>query len=55
MTKRERELRRVQDQIIACELCPRLRQHCINIGIVKRRAYREGNVLEPACSLLWRS
>ena len=41
MTKRERELRRVQDQIISCELCPRLRQHCINIGIVKRRAYRQ--------------
>lgn len=41
MTKRERELRCVQEQIIACELCPRLRQHCINIGIVKRRAYRD--------------
>ena len=41
VTKRERDLRRLQDQIIACELCPRLRQHCINIGIVKRRAYRQ--------------
>ena len=41
MTKRERDLHRVQDQIVACELCPRLRQHCINIGVVKRRAYRQ--------------
>ncbi len=34
-------IRQLQNEIAACELCPRLRQHCINIGIVKRRAYRE--------------
>jgi uracil-DNA glycosylase family 4 len=31
----------VRDQIIACELCPRLRQYCQKIGEVRRRAYMD--------------
>jgi uracil-DNA glycosylase family 4 len=31
----------LQDEIVNCRLCPRLREHCANIAIVKRRAYRE--------------
>jgi uracil-DNA glycosylase family 4 len=31
----------LQDRIAACELCPRLREHCAHIAAVKRRAYRD--------------
>ncbi len=31
----------LQDEIVNCRLCPRLRDHCTNIAIVKRRAYRD--------------
>src|SRR5689334_4543654 len=31
----------LQQQIVGCELCPRLREHCIEIATVKRRAYRD--------------
>jgi uracil-DNA glycosylase family 4 len=31
----------LQDRILGCELCPRLRQHCSQIAAVKRRAYRD--------------
>lgn len=31
----------LQDEIIHCELCPRLREHCNRMAAVKRRAYRE--------------
>jgi len=30
-----------QDQIIQCQRCPRLLQHCKSIGIEKRRAYKD--------------
>ena len=33
----------LQDEIVNCRLCPRLREHCANIAIVKRRAYRDWN------------
>jgi uracil-DNA glycosylase family 4 len=32
---------RLQESIASCNRCPRLREHCINIGEVKRAAYRE--------------
>jgi uracil-DNA glycosylase family 4 len=31
----------LQNEIIACTLCPRLREHCAQIARVKRRAYRD--------------
>ncbi|MBI2686225.1 MAG: uracil-DNA glycosylase [Acidobacteria bacterium] len=34
-------LQDLQSQIIACERCPRLREHCQTVARVKRRAYRE--------------
>jgi uracil-DNA glycosylase family 4 len=34
-------LRRVNDAIVSCERCPRLREYCKAIGREKRRAYRE--------------
>jgi uracil-DNA glycosylase len=34
-------LRSVQDEIVACERCPRLRSYCADIGREKRRAYRD--------------
>jgi len=37
----ERQFELLADQIVACELCPRLREHCRNVAQVKRRAYRE--------------
>jgi len=33
-------LAEVHRAIVTCERCPRLRQHCIEIGRIKRRAYR---------------
>lgn len=35
------ELLLLQKQIVACTRCPRLRAHCREIAIVKRRAYRD--------------
>jgi uracil-DNA glycosylase family 4 len=34
-------LDRIQDQIINCTRCPRLREHCAAIAVQKRRAYSE--------------
>jgi uracil-DNA glycosylase family 4 len=31
----------LQNEVVACNLCPRLRAHCIEIARVKRRAYRD--------------
>ncbi len=31
----------LSQRIVACERCPRLRQHCSRIAVVKRRAYRD--------------
>src|SRR6478752_1908565 len=36
-----RDLVVIQREIIECELCPRLREYCREIGQVKRRAYRD--------------
>jgi uracil-DNA glycosylase len=35
------ELAILQQEIVACERCPRLRDHCRQIAQVKRRAYRD--------------
>jgi uracil-DNA glycosylase len=34
-------LKVLDQQIVNCELCPRLRQHCISTATIKRRAYRD--------------
>jgi len=31
----------LQNEIVNCNLCPRLREHCTEVAAVKRRAYRE--------------
>jgi len=31
----------IRDQIVACELCPRLRTYCTGIGQTRRRAYQD--------------
>jgi uracil-DNA glycosylase len=31
----------LQDEIVACTRCPRLREHCLRIAATKRRAYRD--------------
>jgi uracil-DNA glycosylase family 4 len=31
----------LQDEIVNCRLCPRLREHCATVASVKRRAYRD--------------
>jgi uracil-DNA glycosylase family 4 len=31
----------LQNEVVNCELCPRLREHSRNVAIVKRRAYRD--------------
>jgi len=31
----------LQNDIVNCQLCPRLREHCARIASVKRRAYRD--------------
>lgn len=33
-------LGQIQEKVIACELCPRLREHCTEVARVKRRAYQ---------------
>nr|WP_252263913.1 uracil-DNA glycosylase [Paracidobacterium acidisoli] len=35
------DLFRVNEQIVACNLCTRLREHCTTVAAVRRRAYRE--------------
>jgi len=35
------ELALLQSEIVACERCPRLREYCREVAIVKRRAYRD--------------
>src|SRR6185437_15982708 len=35
------EIEILQKEISGCERCPRLREHCANVAIVKRRAYRD--------------
>ena len=37
----ERELAVIQQRVVACELCPRLRTYCEHVAREKRRAYRE--------------
>lgn len=32
---------RLEREIVGCELCPRLREHCLEVARVRRRAYRE--------------
>jgi uracil-DNA glycosylase len=34
-------LEKIQRNIIACESCPRLREHCRSVAIEKRRAFRD--------------
>lgn len=34
---------KISRDIVACELCPRLRNYCREIGEIKRRAYRDWN------------
>jgi len=31
----------LQNDIVSCRLCPRLREHCARVATVKRRAYRD--------------
>ena len=31
----------LENEIVQCQLCPRLRRHCMDIATLKRRAYRE--------------
>ena len=38
---RWRTLAAVTRAVVACELCPRLRTHCRQVAVEKRRAYRE--------------
>jgi uracil-DNA glycosylase family 4 len=35
------DLDRIRESIVACELCPRLRQYCTRIGDTRRRAYQD--------------
>src|SRR5947208_217662 len=41
MGKRPDLLQILQEQIIQCNRCPRLREHCQKIAVEKRRAYRD--------------
>jgi uracil-DNA glycosylase len=34
-------LAQIQQEVVACALCPRLREHCAQVAIEKRRAYRD--------------
>lgn len=33
----------LEQQVVACTRCPRLRKHCLHVARVKRRAYRDWN------------
>ena len=49
------DLDRIRDSIIACELCPRLRDYCTRIGETRRRAYQDqttGRAPFPASATL---
>ena len=35
------ELRVLESDVVGCERCQRLRRHCVEIGEIKRRAYRD--------------
>ncbi|MEI9812836.1 MAG: uracil-DNA glycosylase [Acidobacteriota bacterium] len=41
MARSPSQLESVAREIIACEKCPRLREYCLEIARVKRRAYRD--------------
>ncbi len=41
MAVRESPLRALNAQIVACESCARLREHCIEVARVRRRAYAD--------------
>jgi uracil-DNA glycosylase family 4 len=41
MTASPKSLAALNAQIVACELCPRLRDHCIEVARVRRRAYTD--------------
>ena len=34
-------LAQLNSEVVACTLCPRLNQHCRQVGLVKRRAFRD--------------
>ena len=35
------DLARITAEVVACERCPRLRAHCLEVARLKRRAYAE--------------
>ncbi len=35
------ELRRIAEEVVACERCPRLRAHCLEVAATRRAAYRD--------------
>ncbi len=41
MKDRAEALRLLQQEVIECQRCPRLIQHCLKVAALKRRAYRE--------------
>jgi len=41
MTSSPKPLAALNERIVACELCPRLRAHCTEVARVRRRAYAE--------------
>lgn len=41
MSKTPDSLRLFEADVVSCERCQRLRRHCIEIGEIKRRAYRD--------------
>ena len=41
MSKTPDSLRLFEGDVVSCERCQRLRRHCIEIGEIKRRAYRD--------------
>ena len=41
MSKTPDSLRLFEADVVACEKCKRLRRHCVEIGQIKRRAYRD--------------
>lgn len=41
LSERARLLTELQQEVIQCELCPRLREYCQQVALRKRRAYRD--------------
>ncbi|MEK7348689.1 MAG: uracil-DNA glycosylase [Candidatus Eisenbacteria bacterium] len=35
------ELRRIAEEVVGCERCPRLRAHCLGVAAMRRAAYRD--------------